>query len=957
MDISVKLSKDFERCLDDLKKKYGEDFEKLNGLHASQLDFSEFIDNFVDKETVADASIDSSSNVHNKDIVTLRSEMSKPHEKMLAYNKIFYEMKKTFGLKTAKRWLEEEWNRSLYLHDANSSTFVPYCFSGDTKIMTKQGIKELRELVGQDIQVINKHRGWENATVEYFGKQPLRKLVLERRGNTKEIYVTGNHRWFVKTPSGKIELTTDELKPGMKIPFNTTKAWSLINPSPFGIAHGFFTGDGDKGTHLRASFCGDKTSLLPYFTPANVSGTEKELTTGGIPNYFRELPSISENISYLYGWLVGYFAADGCIDTHGRCTISSTKRENLECVRDILCVLGMPVNDIKYQDRVSNLTGEIGRVYHVSISRHYLRDDFFIRPTHKANWDATKNKDTRERSWIVKSVEETDIEDDVYCAVTEYSGSFTLDNNILTHNCFAYDLKRVVDEGLFYLEDHKIPEPAKHLETFVDFCKEFISFVSNRTSGACGLPNLIPYMWWYWRNDVDSGHYPRNQDEETFAKSEIQRFIYGTNQPYTRDGIQSAFVNSSIFDSEYFDALFGGMEFPDGRLAIDYKDEIMQFEKWFLEEMADIKDKGRMFTFPVNSISLLKKDGKFIDKDFAKWASAHNRRWNDSNFFCDEDVTSLSNCCRLKSNIKDLGYFNSIGGTALKVGSVKVSTINLARIAYESEGDEKKFLKILKDRLILNMKLLHVIRNIIKRNVDKGLLPNFVDGIIDFEHLYNTVGLNGIYETMKTFGYTAYDESFNQVGYTENAFEFGRAIFEVCHNTIAEFVKDKDYMVNIEQVPGETAAVKFQHADQLLYPEKVVNDLPLYGNQWIPLGIPASLKDRINICATFDGYCDGGSICHVNIDAPFSTDEQAWDMLNYITNEGVTYFAFNSKMSTDDNGHLFYGDICPECREGKTAEYTRTVGFYTKTASWSKERKEEFTLREWMPMNEKGVDA
>lgn len=133
----------------------------------------------------------------------------------------------------------------------------------------------------------------------------------------------------------------------------------------------------------------------------------------------------------------------------------------LECVRDILCVLGMPVNDIKYQDRVSNLTGEIGRVYHVSISRHYLRDDFFIRPTHKANWDATKNKDTRERSWIVKSVEETDIEDDVYCAVTEYSGSFTLDNNILTHNCFAYDLKRVVDEGLFYLEGSQDSRTSK----------------------------------------------------------------------------------------------------------------------------------------------------------------------------------------------------------------------------------------------------------------------------------------------------------------------------------------------------------------------------------------------------------------------------------------------------------------------------------------------------------------
>ena len=631
MNITLKLNKDFERFLEDLKKKYGEDFEYINGLHSSNLDFSEFIDNFIDKDTVADASIDSSSNVHKKDIVTLRSEMGKPHEKLLAYNKIFYEFKKQYGLAEAKKWFEEEWNKGLYLHDANSATFVPYCF--------------------------------------------------------------------------------------------------------------------------------------------------------------------------------------------------------------------------------------------------------------------------------------------------------------------AYDLKRIAEEGLFYLEDHKKSEPAKHLETFVDFIKEFINFVSNRTSGACGLPNLIPYMWYFWKKDVESEHYPRSQTAEQFAKSEIQRIVYGMNQPYTRDGIQSAFVNTSIFDSEYFDALFGGMELPDGRYAIDYKEEIIQFEKWFLEEMKGIKDRGRMFTFPVNTISLLRKDGKFVDEDFARWASAQNRHWNDSNFFCDSDVTSLSNCCRLKSNIKDLGYFNSIGGTALKVGSVKVSTINLARIAYESNGDEKKFLKILKDKLVMDMELLDVVRSIIKRNVEKGLLPNFVDGVIDFEHLYNTVGINGIYETMKTFGYIQ-TNVLGETNYTEQAYDFGKRIFELCHSEIAKFASTKDYMINIEQIPGETAAVKFLKADTLLYPETVVKDLPLYGNQWIPLGVHASLKDRIDICSAFDNYCNGGSICHVNIDAPFSTEEQAWYMLNYITDKDVTYFAFNGVMSSDDNEHLFYGNNCPECGSPKTAEYTRTVGFYTKTNAWSGERKE-----------------
>ena len=649
MNLQINLNKDFERFFDKLKEEYGEDFVELNGLDEAHLSPTNFLDLFVKYTTVADASVDGNSNINQKDIVTLRSEKSKSQEKLMSYFKIFLELKQKYGLRHAKKWLELEWNKALYMHDANTATLISYCF--------------------------------------------------------------------------------------------------------------------------------------------------------------------------------------------------------------------------------------------------------------------------------------------------------------------AYDLTEMVEEGLYWLPDHKKSEPAKHLETFVDFVKEFISFTSNRTSGAVGLPNLIPYMYWYWKKDCENGiHGLAVTHPEQFAKSQIQRLIYAMNQPYCRDGVQSAFINTSIFDSEYFDALFGGMIFPDGTLAIDEKDEIMLFQKWFLEEMKAIKDNGKMFTFPVNTISLLYKDGKFVDEEFARWASNHNRKWNDSNIFCDSSVNSLSNCCRLKSSIEDLGYFNSIGGSALKVGSIKVSTLNLARIAYESKGKQEKYIDILKDRLLINLEALDVVRDIIKKNVDRGLLPNFNDGMLDFEHLYNTVGVNGIYETMRTFGYTETDE-FGYTKYKPEAFKFGELIFKTIQEVNAEFAQDKNYRINVEQVPGEQAAAKFLKADSLLYPAVVVKDLPLYGNQWIPLGIKATLKDRIEICAAFDKYCNGGSIMHCNIDAPFATEEQAWEMLNYIANKGVTYFAFNGKLSSDDNGHLFYGDICPECGAPKTAEFTRTVGFFTKTAGWSKERKEEFKLREWMPLNSKGIDA
>jgi len=55
------------------------------------------------------------------------------------------------------------------------------------------------------------------------------------------------------------------------------------------------------------------------------------------------------------------------------------------------------------------------------------------------------------------------------------------------------------------------------------------------------------------------------------------------NQPYVRDGQQSAFTNTSVFDRPYFEALFGGAEFPDGTFMIDYEDEIIEFQKWYME--------------------------------------------------------------------------------------------------------------------------------------------------------------------------------------------------------------------------------------------------------------------------------------------------------------------------------------------------------------------------------------
>ena len=93
MNINIKMNTDFEISLTKLKEEYGEDFEVLNGIHESHTNFSDFIDGFIDKN-VADVTIDANANASNKDIRSLLSEEGKSHDKLFAFKKIFYEMKK-----------------------------------------------------------------------------------------------------------------------------------------------------------------------------------------------------------------------------------------------------------------------------------------------------------------------------------------------------------------------------------------------------------------------------------------------------------------------------------------------------------------------------------------------------------------------------------------------------------------------------------------------------------------------------------------------------------------------------------------------------------------------------------------------------------------------------------------------------------------------------------------------
>lgn len=639
MDITLKLSKDFERCLEDLKKKYGEDFEYINGLHPSQLDFSEFLDKFVAEDTMADATIDPNANARHKDIRSFMTEKGKSEDKLFGLNKIFTEIKKRWGLRTAKQWLEQEFSKGFYLNDSATASYFPYC--------------------------------WAN------------------------------------------------------------------------------------------------------------------------------------------------------------------------------------------------------------------------------------------------------------------------------------DFTRLATEGLFFINEYN-NQPPKHLTTYLDDVIEFVSFLSNRQSGAVGMPNVLIWAYYFWKHDIENGYYLK--DPDTYLRQCFQKLIYRLNQPFLRID-QASFTNVSIFDRPYLESLFGGVEFPDGTFAVDQIEEMLECQKVFMEVVSDIREE-QMFTYPVLTYSLLYKDGKFADEDFARWCSNHNIKWSDSNFFVSDNVGVLSNCCRLLSDTNKLDAFiNSIGGTALSVGSCRVSTVNLVRIAYESKMNKKKYLDILRDRVLLDCKALTSMRHILKRNIEKGLLPNYQDGAVELDKQFCTIGGIGMYEVMDLFGLINTDE-FGNKSYSDEAVEFATQILDTMNDVKDHF--ECDFTFNIEMIPAENCAGVICTADNLLYEQ---NKYFIYSNQWIPLMEKCTIQEKCRLGHLFDAKCGGGCIAHIDIENRFPNEEAAWDMLNYVAKQGVIYFAFTTKINVCEDKHAFIGTKeCPQCGKPVADQYARVVGFYTPVSGYQRIRKSEFNQRKWYDvLNKDGI--
>jgi len=302
------------------------------------------------------------------------------------------------------------------------------------------------KLYGRDHSSTASSATWVNASVSHLEVQPCKRLVLQdNSGFMTEITTSENHRWFrrASTKQEWARVTTLDLRKGDQLPVVLPAKVAPV--SRFGAQHGMFFGDGTRSNGELHQFGPSVPVLCDLFGSMAVQVTHRrndEWVVRNCPRVWSQIPSSLDDISYIYGFLAGYFAADGCVLENGSCSLSSARRSELEEVRRLFQAVGVRVGEIRLSSTSSNYSDE-RELWTMTPHTHDLWEGFFLREDHQGRW-MNRGQEPKRKYAKVLHIEDAG-DQRVLCAVVPDYEQFVIDGFVLTSNC-AFVSSEHIDE-------------------------------------------------------------------------------------------------------------------------------------------------------------------------------------------------------------------------------------------------------------------------------------------------------------------------------------------------------------------------------------------------------------------------------------------------------------------------------------------------------------------------------
>lgn len=494
-----------------------------------------------------------------------------------------------------------------------------------------------------------------------------------------------------------------------------------------------------------------------------------------------------------------------------------------------------------------------------------------------------------------------------------------------------------------------ISEAPKNLQSF---CGSFINLVfaiAAQFAGAVSTPEFLTYMDYFIRREYGDEYYKHTKKVVDLSKrgrtlddvitGYWQQIIYSINQPAAARNYQSVFWNIAYFDEPYFNGIFEDFVFPDGTApkweSVNWLQK--RFMIWFNQERL-----RTVLTYPVETFNLLNDEEDFVDEDNADfvaemWSKGHSFFMYNSN-----SVDSLASCCRLRNELQDNAFSYTLGAGGVSTGSKGVITLNFNRLIQNTIKDKwnidwDALDKAIRDEVKTIHKFLIAYNEIVRDNLNAGMLPVYDAGYINMSKQFLTIGINGLIEGAEYLGIN--------ISTNQEYFDFCTRCLKPIYEENKK-AKTRELMFNTEYVPAENLGVKnakWDKEDGYFSPRDCYNSY-----FYRPEDETCSPVDKLILHGKpTTQWLDGGSACHINLQEHLSK-EQYKQLMKIAIKTGCSYFTFNVPNTIcNDCGniskHRF--EKCPKCGSENVDYATRIIGYLKRVSKFSEQRQKEEAKR------------
>lgn len=532
-------------------------------------------------------------------------------------------------------------------------------------------------------------------------------------------------------------------------------------------------------------------------------------------------------------------------------------------------------------------------------------------------------------------------------------------SQVLEPYCLAVSMYPFITDGLSKLGG--LSAKPKNIDSYCGMLINLIFKLSSEVKGAVAVPEALYFFTMFAKKEWGDYFHKRldveitqNSLRKLTIRKQIHQYFqnitYSINQPLGSRGSQAAFVNFSFFDRDFFNAMFGNMQLPEGHSPIEWEqfDCIQQmYMDWLNKERLKC-----MLTFPVCSYAVIVDEHReFRDKTTINFICKQYELGNSFFTYISDTPDSLSSCCRLRNAITTNEFSFTNGNIGVMTGSKNVITLNVNRIVQDfCAKSGRKFVSVgfmeelnqYVNTILERVYKYHNAYNELLRNAQKNKLFSVYDaGFIHLDRQYLTIGIAGL---------TAAAEYLNidvNVNYKYKRF---------CNMLLAnikeqnQLHKTKHTMFNTEQVPAESAAIK-QFDRDINDGYWTPQDINLYTSYMFkPYDEEITIFDKLELHGKFvNNSLDGGAACHINLDKHLDKKQYRL-ILDKAAKLQCSYLTFNVPNSECDNcGYITKTPIsqCPKCKSTKISQYDRVIGYITKIKNWSKGRQDEQKLRSY----------